>query len=237
MVHEAHKMSGLIRHSFAALAIAALGGVATGSHVVAQQLAPKAPAAPKAAPKAAPNAQQKAPAAAGQQPAQAQQPPQPQFTFSPWTKVCQQPGQANARKICFTGRDGRIEAGMPVVAAVVIEAEGESKKILRITLPLGMALQPGTRVVIDEGQPITAPYLFCIPNGCLADYEASQDLIDHMKKGRGLALQGVNGNGQFITVTLPLADFAKAHDGPPMSEKEFEELQRRLQQPRTSGVN
>ena len=142
---------------------------------------------------------------------------------------------ANAKKICFTGRDGRIEAGMPVVAAVVIEAEGEPKKILRITLPLGMALQPGTRVVIDEGQPITAPYLFCIPNGCLADYEASQDLIEHMKKGKGLALQGVNGNGQFITVTLPLIDFAKAHDGPPMGEKEFEELQKRLQQPRTSG--
>jgi invasion protein IalB len=230
-------MSRLIGHSLATLAIAAICGFATTSHVVAQQPAPKAPAAaaPKAAPKAAPNPQQKAPAAAPT--TQAQQPPQPQFTFSPWTKVCPKQAEANAKKICFTGRDGRIEAGMPVVAAVVIEAEGEPKKILRITLPLGMALQPGTRVVIDEGQPITAPYLFCIPNGCLADYEASQDLIEHMKKGKGLALQGVNGNGQFITVTLPLIDFAKAHDGPPMGEKEFEELQKRLQQPRTSGVN
>jgi hypothetical protein len=42
------------------------------------------------------------------------------------------------------GRDG-----LPVVAAVLIEPEGEPRKTLRVTLPLGMALQPA-RVVIDE---------------------------------------------------------------------------------------
>ena len=199
------------------------------SYALAQQPASKAPP-PKAAPKAAPNAQQKgAPAAAGQQqPAEGQQ---PQMTFSPWTKVCQKPPEPNSQKVCFTGRDGRIDQGMPVVAAVLIEADGQPKKMLRITLPLGMALQPGTRVIVDDGQPLTAPYVVCIPNGCMADYEASQELIDHLKKGKGVALQGIRGNGQPVSIILPLAEFAKVHDGPPMDEKEFEEQQKKLQLP------
>ena len=51
---------------------------------------------------------------------------------------------------------------MPVVAVVLIEPEGDPKKVLRVTLPLGMALQPGTRVVIDQGQPMTGPYTICV---------------------------------------------------------------------------
>ena len=75
---------------------------------------------------------------------------------------------------------------MPVVAAVLIEPEAEKKKILRVTLPLGMSLSPGTRVIVDGGQPMTGPYVICFSNGCMADYEASGELIGKLKKGQGL---------------------------------------------------
>ena len=152
-----------------------------------------------------------------------QQPEAPQLILTPWTKFCQPAGQeANAKKVCFTGKEGRVETGQPVVAAVVIEPEGEPRKILRITLPLGMSLQPGTRAIVDQGQPMTAPYVICFPGGCMADYEASQALIDTMKKGQNLAIQGINGAGQAISLVLPLGDFAKAYDGPPIDPKELE---------------
>ena len=131
--------------------------------------------------------------------------------------------------MCFTGKDGRVESGMPVVAAVLIEPEGEPRKILRVTLPLGMSLQPGTRVIIDQGQPMTGPYVICFNNGCMADYEASGELIGKLKKGQGLVVQGINGAGQPISLVLPLNDFAKAYDGPPTDPKVFEEQQKKLQ--------
>ncbi len=161
-----------------------------------------------------------------QPPAQPQQQgEQPKINFSPWTKVCPKGQDANAKAVCLTGKDGAVETGMPVVAAVLIEPEGEPRKVLRVTLPLGMALQPGTRVVIDQGQPMTAPYVICAPNGCMADYEASGELIANMKKGKGLAIQGMNGSGQPITLVLPLADFAKAYDGPPTDPEQFRKQQ------------
>ena len=153
-----------------------------------------------------------------------------QLIYSPWTKFClKNQNDPNAKQVCFTGKDARIESGMPVVAAVLIEPEGEPKKILRVTLPLGMQLIHGTRVIIDQNQPMTAPYVICFTNGCMADYEATADMIAKMKKGQGLVVQAINSTGQPISLVLPLADFAKAYDGPPTDPKVFEEQQKKLQ--------
>ena len=156
---------------------------------------------------------------------------QVQLIFSPWTKFClKNDKDPNAKQVCFTGKDARIESGMPVVAAVLIEPEGEPKKILRVTLPLGMQLVHGTRVIVDQNQPLTAPYVMCFTNGCMADYEANAELIGKMKKGQGLVVQAINSTGQPISLALPLNDFAKAYDGPPTDPKVFEAQQQKLQE-------
>jgi invasion protein IalB len=154
---------------------------------------------------------------------------QPQLIYSPWTKFCLKGQETNAQQVCFTGKDGRIESGMPVIAAVLIEPESDAKKVLRVTLPLGMQLPQGTRVIVDQGQPMNAPYIICFTNGCMADYEASSELIGKLKKGQGLVVQGINSQGQPISLVLPLTDFGKAYDGPPTDPKVFEEQQKKLQ--------
>jgi invasion protein IalB len=210
----------------AALCVAAIPALA-------QQPAQPAPKAPKAQPKAA---QPKAAPAAPAAPAPAAPPAQaagetPQLIYSPWTKFCMKGQDANAKQVCLTGKDARIESGMPVLAAVIIEPEGETKKLLRVTLPLGMSLQHGTRVIIDQGQPATGPYVVCFTNGCMSDYEASTDMISKLKKGQQLIVQAINAaNGQPISLPMPLGDFAKAYDGQPTDPKVFEEQQKKLQE-------
>jgi invasion protein IalB len=194
------------------------------------QPAPKA--APKTAPKAPPAAKKDAPAPQAQpaqQPAQGQQ-DQVQLIYSPWTKFCLKGQDTNAKQVCFTGKDGRIESGQPVVAAVIIEPEGEPKKVLRVTLPLGMQLVHGTRIIVDQNQPQQSPYVICFQNGCMSDYEATADTLANLKKGTQLVVQAINANGQALTLGLPLADFAKAYDGPPTDPKVFEEQQKKLQE-------
>ena len=197
----------------------------------------KAPAAPKAAPKAAPgapapSAQQAPPPAAGAPPAANGQPQeqQVQLIYAPWTKFCLKGQDANAKQVCFTGKDGRIESGQPVIAAVIIEPEGEPKKILRVTLPLGMQLVHGTRVIVDNNTPAQSPYVICFQNGCMSDYEVTPEMLANMKKGQNLVVQAINSNGAPLTLPLPLAEFAKAYDGPPTDPKVFEETQRKLQE-------
>jgi invasion protein IalB len=203
---------------------AAVLAVAAGSLVLAQ-----APPAPKAQPKAQPKAPPQQPPAPAQAPS-AGAPEVPPLTYSPWTKVCLKGQEANAQQVCFTGKEGRIDSGMLVIGAVLIEPEGTANKVLRVTLPLGMQLPQGTRAIVDQGQPMTAPYMVCFPNGCLADYEASGELIGKLKKGQSLVVQGINSQGQAVSLPLPLPDFAKAYDGPPTDPKVVEERQKKLQE-------
>ncbi|HEY6259312.1 MAG TPA: invasion associated locus B family protein [Xanthobacteraceae bacterium] len=201
--------------------------VTASSSAFAQAPAPAQPA-PKAQPKAQPKAApQAAPAAA---PAQAAAPDVPPLTYTPWTKVCVKGQEANAQQVCFTGKEGRLDTGMLVIGAVVIEPEGSAAKTLRITLPLGMQLQPGTRVIVDQGQPMNAPYMICSPIGCMADYEASGELIGKFKKGQSMVVQAINSQGGAINLPVPLPDFAKAYDGPPTDPKVLEERQKKLQE-------
>jgi invasion protein IalB len=209
---------------------------APGAPKIAQAPAP-APAAPKAAPKAPPKAPAAPPAAqappAGAPPAAAAQPPeqQVQLIYAPWTKFCLKGQEAGAKQVCFTGKDGRIESGQPVIAAVIIEPEGEPKKLLRVTLPLGMQLVHGTRIIVDSNAPLQGPYVICFQNGCMSDYEATPELIASLKKGQNLVVQAINSNGAPLTLPLPLAgEFAKAYDGPPTDPKQFEENQKKLQE-------
>jgi invasion protein IalB len=140
---------------------------------------PAAPAAKPAAPKPA-----QAPAGSAAQAVPGQGAQQPNLMYSPWIKICNKSQEANAKTICVTAKDGRLENGMPVTAVALIEPEGETRKLIRITVPLGMQLQHGTRLVIDQDAPATAPYFMCFPNGCMADYEATADMVGKLKKGQ-----------------------------------------------------
>jgi invasion protein IalB len=225
-----------------ALAIPVASEAQTPPPAAAPKAAPKAPpAAPRpAAPRApgAPSAQApagQAPAPAGGAQAQGQPPEQQiQLIYAPWTKFCLKGQDANAKQVCFTGKDGRIESGQPVIAAVIIEPEGEPKKILRVTLPLGMQLVHGTRVIVDSNPPMQSPYVICFANGCMSDYEVTPELLANLKKGQNLVVQAINSNGAPLTLPLPLQEsgssFAKAYDGPPTDPKQFEETQKKLQE-------
>jgi invasion protein IalB len=231
---------GLPRGRAFGVAIASLVTAATLSVAQAQTPAPApapkaAPKAPAAAPKAAPKAAPGAPGAPAAQAPAAAAPGQPadqqvQLIYAPWTKFCLKGQEAGAKQVCFTGKDGRIESGQPVVAAVIIEPEGEPKKILRVTLPLGMQLVHGTRVIIDSNPPQQSPYVICFQNGCMSDYEVTPEMIANKKKGQNLIVQAINSNGAPLTLPLPLADFGKAYDGPATDPKVFEENQKKLQE-------
>ena len=175
-------------------------------------------------------AQQAAPAAAAGAASQ-----QPQLIFSPWVKLCNKDADPKAKRVCVTVKDGRVESGLLVVSVAIIEMDGEQKKLLRMSLPYGVALQHGTRLIVDQAQPATAPFVTCLPpvvppGGCIADYEATADLIGRMKKAQLLTVQAIHMNGQAMSPQLELKDFAKAYDGPPTDPKVFEEQQKKLQE-------
>ena len=156
-------------------------------------------------------------------------PDQPQLIYSPWAKFCGKGQDATAKQVCFTGKDARTEAGVPVVAAALIEPDGEPKKIFRITLPSPLQLQYGTRVIVDQQPPVTGPFFTCFANGCMADYEGTPDLIGKLKKGQTLTIQAIDLAGQ-PSASRCLWPSSPGHEAPPVDPKVFEEQQKKLQE-------
>ena len=159
--------------------------------------------------------------------------------FSPWTKVCpKNQNNTQLKQLCMTLKEVRLETGQFLAGAAFIEQEGEAKKLLRITLPLGMQLPQGMRLILDNEQPVPGVYVTCVPNGCMADYEITAEFVARLKKGQQLLLQGINMPGQVVAYPIPLTDFAKAADGPATDpevfanaqKKEWEERLRQQQQ-------
>ena len=148
-----------------------------------------------------------------------------QLIYSSWMKTC---GVTDNKQVCVVTKDGRTENGI-VAIAQLFEPLGGSK-LLRVTVPLGVQLERGTRLIIDQQQPAQSPYLVCFLVGCMADYPVTDDLIAKMKKGRNVVVQAINMQGTPISLPLPLNDFAKAYDGPPTDMKVFEEEQKKLQE-------
>jgi invasion protein IalB len=216
----------------AASAAAALIALITAPEAVAQQQQQQQQQQQRRqqAPAQKPQAQPAQPA----QPAQAA-PSEAQLIFSPWVKLCNKDSDPNSKRVCVTVKDGRVESGLLVVSVAIIEMDGEQRKLMRMSLPYGVALTHGTRMIVDQGTPATAPFVTCLPpvvppGGCISDYEATADLINRMKKGQLLTVQAIHMNGQPMSPQLELKDFAKAYDGPPTDPKVFEEQQKKLQE-------
>jgi invasion protein IalB len=142
------------------------------------------------------------------------------LNYSPWTKFCSMQGQgAGAAKVCFTGREVLTETGESIVAAALIEPAGAPNRIFRITLPVPLQLGYGTRLVVDQGPPLRAPYFTCSTNSCISDYEGTATLIERLKRGQTLSVEAVDLGGNPMSFPIPLADFAQAVDGPPTDPK------------------
>lgn len=173
-----------------------------------------------------------------QQPAQAPAQPdsgptvvqlKPEPSQTEWTKVCGK-DQVQNKEICYTTRDFVSDQGQPVMAVAIYDVKGDSTRIARFLMPLGLFLQPGIRFNMDRAQPIPGRFQICFPNGCFAEAQIRDDVINAMKKGGNLTVRVQNQATREVAFTMPMTGFGKAFDGPPIDPKVLEDQQRQLQE-------
>ena len=218
-----NRLAGPLGRALIAAVVAA--GLSAAPVMAPQALAQTKPAAKKPAPAAKPAPQEQAQPAQPQQQAAAP----PQLMYSPWVKFCGKNQETNNKEVCVVTKDGKLENGMPVAIVQLFEPEGQPK-VLRVTVPLGMQLQHGTRLILDQDQPLQSPFKICFPVGCMSDYAVTDEMLGKMKKGKMMTVQAINMQGTPISLPMPLNDFAKALEGPATDPKVFEAQQKKLQE-------
>jgi len=210
-------------------AIALAGVVSTGAAMAqtpgARPAQPRpAQPAPQAQPQPAPPAQAAPQGAPPNGPVRVDLQP----SQNDWTKVCGKDQAAN-KEICYTTRDfGQGPDQPPVLALAVYDVKGDDTKIVRLLLPPALMLRPGFRFMVDKGAAVEGAFEICFPNGCFAEAKVRTQTIDQIKKGTTLNVMVKNQFNNEVTFGLPLANFAKAFDGPPIDPKVLEEQQKQL---------
>ena len=183
-------------------------GVSGAAYAQAQNQSkpPAKPAAPAQAAPAAPAQQQQAQQGA---PASVVVP----GINTPWTKVCGTEQSVN-KQICMTSQDFTAETGQPLASAAIRELQDDPTKKFIVSVPIGMLVQPGTRVVIDQQPPLALKYEICFPNGCFASMDVNADFVAKLKKAQMITIQALQMGGRTLNFQIPAKDFAKAYDGP-----------------------
>ena len=133
--------------------------------------------------------------------------------YGDWQKFCfKAPG---SNQVCRTTISGNIDTGQLAVRADLIEHESKGKARLQIFLPVGLYLQAGVKLTVDEGKPHRIPYVWCMTNTCIAADVAEPSLIREMEHGQRLQLEVIDTTVQSVSTTLPLDRFAPVRRGAP----------------------
>ena len=134
------------------------------------------PAKPEAAPSEKPAGQEFA--SRGQRAAR-------EIKYSDWRKTCfKTPG---TNMVCRTSIAGTFETGQSAVRIDLIEREGDKAARLQLFLPVGLYLQAGVRITIDQGDRL--PDSLClVPHQHLRRGRSGRSgLLKEMESGKILA--------------------------------------------------
>ena len=141
------------------------------------------------------------------------------ITYSGWRKLCFE--DSLGKTLCRTTTSGNWDTGQTAVRIDLIERKGDNATRMQIFLPVGLYLQPGVKVTIDDELAIHIPYSWCLTNTCVAGNLLAPALVRAMESGRKLTLKVVDSNLLAVATTVALDQFAAAHKGPPAKTYEI----------------
>lgn len=135
------------------------------------------------------------------------------IAYGDWKRLCFKPGAA--KMICRTSITGTFATGQVAIRVDIVEREGDGNARLQVFCPVGMYLPKPAKITIDQGEPHSVPYTWCLTNACIAGAVADPGMVKEMASGQTLQLEFVDSSLLTLTTSLPLGQFASVHKGAP----------------------
>ena len=80
-----------------------------------------------------------------------------------------------------------------------------------ITLPLGVAIQPGLKIALNSRESFSAPFQVCDKEGCRSVLIVDADLETAFEASESVAVQFVPyGSKSFVEIEVPMAGYSDA---------------------------
>lgn len=101
-----------------------------------------------------------------------------------WQIRCETPAGAQSEQCALM--QIAIDQDRPnvVLTVLVVKTADQKSRILRILAPLGVLLPSGLGLKVDQTEVGRAPFIRCLPNGCVADVILDDPLVEQLKTGK-----------------------------------------------------
>lgn len=101
-----------------------------------------------------------------------------------WQIRCDTPPGAQAEQCALiqsvTAED-RANAGLTVI---VLKTADKKTRLMRVVAPLGVLLPSGLGLKLDQASIGSTGFVRCLPNGCVAEVEISDDLLKQVRTAK-----------------------------------------------------
>lgn len=132
--------------------------------------------------------------------------------FGDWEMRCETPPGAS-RDQCALIQSIAAEdrPNINLVVIVLKTADGKSR-LLRVVAPLGVLLPSGLGLKVDDQDIGRAPFVRCLPTGCVSEVAMKDELIDQIAKGKTATFIIFQTPEEGIGIPLTLSGFKDGFD-------------------------
>ena len=129
-----------------------------------------------------------------------------------WIARCSSPGR-DAPLECAMEQSAVLTKTGQLVALVNIRVPGDTKApVALVQLPLGLNLQTGAKLQVDDGKSVELPIQTCENRGCYASLPVSPEMLNAMRGGKQLKVVFQDLAKETIAIPMSLADFTATYD-------------------------
>lgn len=129
-----------------------------------------------------------------------------------WTLRCLPPSGNMPERCEMTQVLGDPQSKRDVLLVAVGYAEGETRPVAWVVLPLGVLLPPGVGLKVDEGETKVLPYRACDRRGCATPWLLTESDVSSLKSGKELIVMFRDLEGKSLGLKVSLQGFTKAFD-------------------------
>lgn len=131
-----------------------------------------------------------------------------------WSERCDNKENKAVKKHCEVFSRLEMKASHMRVAEVVVGfpqdnslPKGTARGV--IIMPLGILLEPGATMAIDDGQSFAFKARFCVQEGCYGIVNLNKDILHSMEKGKDLNIFFKTADSRNVKLSLGLKGFDK----------------------------
>lgn len=129
--------------------------------------------------------------------------------YQDWAVECRQP-QSTGEEVCIMFQRQVLDNGRTLLLMTVRQTAEHPEPLAILQLPLGVLLQPGVSISVDNGEPRELAYTLCNNDGCVALFPLDGGMKEALMKGMEAQVVLTTADGREVTVDVSLSGFSAA---------------------------